>query len=320
MRRAVGLGDLSSASGLSRLLRACGPFDIVHGHSSKAGALVRLLPHGGRRTVYSPHAFATLDRVGRPFRTGLYEAAERLLMVRTDLLVATSTQEAREARRLGAPPRRIALVVNGMERPDYLPRDEARRRLGVPQSAVCVGFIGRMTSQKRPQRFVEVLAGVQGEEVAGRQVWGAMIGHGEDRAQVEGLIASKGLAARVALHQSVSAWTLMLAFDVLVMTSAYEGMPYVLLEALHAGLPVVTDDVGGVSEMVGDGENGFVSHPCTAPKLVSAKLQRLVQDETLRGRMGRASLERARRFSVEAMAEGLTDAYQATLSRARARA
>ncbi len=315
MRRAVGLGDLRSASGLSRLLRDCGPFDIVHGHSSKAGALVRLLPHGGRRTVYSPHAFATLDRVGRPFRTRLYGAAERLLMTRTDLLVATSTQEAREARRLGAHHQRIALVVNGMERPEYLPREEARRQLGVPLSAVCVGFIGRMTSQKRPQRFVEVLAGVRGQEV-----WGAMIGQGEARGQVEALIAQRGLGARVAMHQSASAWTLMLAFDVLVVTSAYEGMPYVLLEGLHAGLPLVTDDVGGVSEMVGDGENGFVSEPYAAPELVSAKLQRLVEDEALRIRMGRASLERARRFSVEAMAEGLTHAYQATLSRARASA
>ena len=315
MRRDVGLGDLRSAGGLSRLLRDCGPFDIVHGHSSKAGALVRLLPHGGRRTVYSPHAFATLDRAGRPFRSQLYGAAERVLMTRTDLLVATSAQEAREARRLGAPPARIALVVNGMERPDYLPRAEARRRLGVPDGAVCVGFIGRMTLQKRPQRFVEVLA-----RATGAEVWGVMIGQGEAQAEVEALIASHGLAGRMVLQQSASAWTFMLAFDVLLGTSAYEGMPYVLLEALHAGLPIVTDDVGGVSEMVGDGENGFVSDPCAPAELVSLKLKRLIQDAALREQMGRASLERARRFSVEAMADGLSDAYEATLSRDRARA
>jgi len=105
----------------------------------------------------------------------------------------------------------------------------------------------------------------------------------------------------------------MAAFDVFVLPSLSEAFPYVLLEALSMGLPVISTDIGGVSELVHEGRNGFVTRR-SAPEEMSEALRSLLVDADLRRRMGEASKELGRQFTLEGMAQRIVGIYRELLS------
>ncbi len=287
--------DLPALYRLRGLLRRLGPFALVHGHSSKGGALARLLAAlGGPPAVYTPHALATL-RPG-PSRP-LLVLAERALCRYTAVLVAVSPEEAAEARRLGCPPSRVRLIPNGLdlERFKPVPPREARRRLGLPAGLPVVGFLGRLSPQKDPhlllrafRRLVEVVP----------DALLALAGEGPLLPSLEGEVRRRGLASRVRFLGRVAAEVALPAFDALALTSRYEGFPYVLLEALAAGVPVVATRVGGAALALG--EAGALVAPGDAETL-ARELARLLADPSLRRARARAAKARARRFSLSRM-------------------
>ncbi len=306
MQRSVGLYDVVSLQKLRSTLNAYGRFDVVHGHSSKAGGLVRLLPARTALRVYSPHAFVTRSPELSPISRVVYEGIEKALIHRTDLFCASSTDERLEAERLGFPAAKVTFVSNGIDTPSFLTREAARQQLGIPTDAFCLGFIGRFSAQKRPLRFLDVAA----LTTPTSPMRAVLLGGGELLDQVHGRAAQPDLASRVIVHQSHSAWMFMRAFDVLLMTSAYEGMPYVLLEALYAGLPIITDPVGGVSDLVEDQANGYLLGPQAAPRDIANLVERLSCDEGLRRRMAQRSLEMSHRFTRQMNPQGIAAAYR----------
>jgi len=112
--RAVRPGDVAAAAAVRRFGRAHGPYDIVHGHASKAGALVRLVPGLGRaRLVYTPNAFVTQSPDCSAATRALYGTVERVLARRTDALIHVSPEEAAHGADLGLRPRRSAVIPSG---------------------------------------------------------------------------------------------------------------------------------------------------------------------------------------------------------------
>lgn len=95
MRRAVGPWDISAARTLQEIIDRLGPFDVIHGHSSKAGALVRLVAPRGAARVYTPHAFRTMDPSTGTLARRVYGAAESILgRFVSDAIIAVSPEEA----------------------------------------------------------------------------------------------------------------------------------------------------------------------------------------------------------------------------------
>ena len=240
MRRAVGPWDIPTARAMKRLVAQLGPFDIVHAHSSKAGALLRAVAPKGAARVYTPHAFRTMDPgLGGAGRVA-YGVVEALLArFCTDALIAVAPEEAAHARNLGISARKIHTVVNGVSPAPPVNRVEARAELGLAPDDIAVGFVGRLCEQKDPERFARA---IRIARAADPRIRGVVLGDGElaegvRRAGGDGVALFKGRDARLFLP----------AFDLFAMTSRYEGMPYVLLEALQAGLPIVSTEVGGTS-------------------------------------------------------------------------
>ena len=95
--------------------------------------------------------------------------------------------------------------------------------------------------------------------------------------------------------------------DIFLLPSKWEGMPMTIIEAMGTGLPVIVSKVGGVPDMVTDGESGLLIPP-TAETLAQA-IERLVKDEALREHLGTQARQEARRFSIEAMAQGYEALY-----------
>lgn len=317
MLRAVGPKDYASWRALNRLIRDEGPFDIIHGHSSKAGALTRLrLPGPHIPRIYTPHAFRTMDPTLSSKGRLVFGAIEGLLgRFLTDRLICVSRNEYAHALGLGIPATKLSVVVNGVGTMPSGRRTEIRGQFGIPQDALVFGFIGRLSAQKAPERLIAAFAAIAGTVPEARLL---IIGSGELESDVRRQIAAGGIADRVVIDADLPGSEALQALDVLVMTSRYEAMSYVMLEGAAAGLPLILTDVGGTSNVLDNDVNGLVvpNIDDTAPLVVAmAKLR----DAATRARLVAAARARSGRYGVDAMVDQTLDVYRQALTDRQAR-
>ena len=294
-------------------LRAClKDFDVVHTHSSKAGALGRLAAHRLEvsRIVHTFHGFPFHQFQSRLRRTA-YIKIERSMGRFTDVFLAVGPAVAAEAitRRI-APPERVRTIGVGVTKalnaPGAHDRAEARRVLGVPPGMHVVGTVGRLAFQKAPEDFVGALASLGRADVFG--VW---IGAGPLRAKTERLAGKHGLSGRMLFageRNDVDA--LLPGFDVFAMASRYEGLPCAIVEAMGAGLPVVATAVNAVPNVVIAGETGLLVPPGT-PELLGRAIGHLLDHPGEAARLGAAARSRlGAELAPDALGAVLGDAYQ----------
>ena len=263
----------------------------------------------GRRPLVvklvADEAYERERRAGR-FAGTLEEFQAERRGLRLRFLRATRTAALRRARCIVVPsaylrqiaigwgldPSRVDVVPNpAPEVPEHPTRDEARATLGIDGFAL--GVAGRLTAQKALGDTLEALARVPDVALL-------VLGDGPERAELERRAGELGLADRVRFlgagtRDDVIA--LFRAVDAALLTSAWENLPHTLLEALATGTPVIATAVGGIPEVVRDGENGLLVPPRDIAAIASA-IDRLVHDDALR-----ASLAAAAAPSVEELAE-----------------
>jgi glycosyltransferase involved in cell wall biosynthesis len=306
MPRSIGFDDISAFRKIKHYVLSNGPFDIIHGHSSKGGGYARLLrPFTSTPVLYSPHAFATLSPVSSAPGRLAYRGIELALARLTARIICTSQGEFAHARELGVAAHRLALVVNGSAPCAAPTREQVRASLGVTPDRVVVGFAGRMEDQKAPERLIEAVR-VLLPELPESTVM--MIGDGSKRAILEASLEQADLSHRVMWLGAVDARQYMPAMDIFVVPSLYEGFAYVLLEALYAGLPIVSTPVGGAHESVKPGVNGFIVPHGSIDAMIAA-IRTLVRDGPLRQRMAESSLVRATQFSIPRMVREMEALY-----------
>ena len=294
-------------------LRAClKGFDVVHTHSSKAGALGRLAAHRLEisRIVHTFHGFPFHQFQSWPRRTA-YIKIERSVGRYTDVFLAVGPAVAAEAitRRI-APPERVRTIGVGVAKalnaPGAHDRAEARRILGVPPGMRVVGTVGRLAFQKAPEDFVRALAGLGRSDVFG--VW---IGDGQLRAKTERLAEKHGLSGRMLFageRNDVDA--LLPGLDVFAMASRYEGLPCAIVEAMGAGLPVVATAVNAVPDVVIAGETGMLVPP-GMPELLGRAIGYLLDHPAEAARLGAAGRSRlGAELSPDALGAVLSEAYR----------
>ncbi|MDQ1192355.1 glycosyltransferase involved in cell wall biosynthesis [Brevundimonas vesicularis] len=240
MRRSVGPWDVVALHALNRLIARLGPFEIVHGHSAKAGALVRLAHAPGAAKIYTPHALPMMRPAS--LATIIAGAAEALLARSGDAIIAVSEEEAVVARRWGLGGHRLHVVPNGLASQPANDHLAARQALDVPDDALVIGFVGRLCAQKDPIRFAHA---VRRANAIDPRILGVMIGDGDLAPSVRtaGGDALRLLGAR-------DAGPLMAGFDLFAMTSRYEADSYAMIEAAAVGLPIVCTDVGGIGRLI----------------------------------------------------------------------
>lgn len=311
MLRAVGPQDLTSWRALARVIREEGPLDIIHGHSSKAGALTRLrLPGPHVPRIYTPHAFRTMDPTLSSKGRLVFGAIESFLgRFFTDRVICVSQNEYDHARKLGIPAGKLAVVVNGVGTMPEGRRLEIRAQLGLPQDALVFGFIGRLSAQKAPERLVAAFATIARTVPEARLL---VIGSGELEGEVRNQISAAGLVDRVVINAELPGTEALQAMDVLVMTSRYEAMSYVMLEAAAAGLPLILTDVGGTSNVLDHDINGLVVPNTDDTAALAAAMSRL-SDPVTRARLTDAARARRHSYGVDTMVDQTLDVYRQAL-------
>jgi glycosyltransferase involved in cell wall biosynthesis len=180
---------------------------------------------------------------------------------------------------------RWSVIANGVDvsRGHGLSRAELRRSLGLPEQALLAVMLGRLELRKGPLDFVRAAAQAI---AAGSAAHFLIVGDGPLRSEVEALIAELGVGSRVLLagHRN-DATALLPACDIFVQPSHYEGLSIAMLEALAAGLPMVTTRVAGVDEVLVDGDGALVCDVSDVAAL-ARNLLSMERDDALRSRFG----------------------------------
>jgi glycosyltransferase involved in cell wall biosynthesis len=203
---------------------------------------------------------------------------------------------------------RIHVVANGVEAPDSAgwDRGKLRKLAGVNQAEPIVLGAGTIFSQKGFEYLLEAAAILHRQ---GRRVHAAIAGDG-DAGSLSALAGRLGIAPSIhllGLRNDVQ--ELMSGADVFALSSIDEGLPNVVLEAMSAGTPVVAADAGGTSEIITDGENGFVVPVRDAPALAE-RIGRLVDDGDLSSRIGSEGTRTVQeRFSVPRMVDNIENIF-----------
>jgi len=298
--------DITAAWRLARLIRTRQP-DIVHAHDPHAVAMATMAL---TMVTQRPRLVAS-RRI--EFRIG-HNPLSRWKYGQVDGFIAIS--RAVESRLVadGISPERIAVVHEGVdvERIVGLPAGSLRAELQVPDGTLVVGNVGALVEQKGQHDLVEAAALVVRDVPDVRFV---ILGEGELRHALEARIAQHHLEQHVVLagfRSEVLEWTK--AFDLFVVSSHQEGMCTALVDAMAAARPSVGTRVGGVPEVIADGETGFLV-PVGDHAAMATQIVRLLKDPGLRDRMGAAALARARaRFTVDATVAGTERVYERLLA------
>jgi glycosyltransferase involved in cell wall biosynthesis len=177
--------------------------------------------------------------------------------------------------------------------------------MGVTDDAIVVGFVGRLVEQKAPEVLIEAFAATARMESRVRL---ALVGNGPLEAPMRALAARLGVADKVIWLGERDARGVLAGFDLFALSSRKEGLPYVVLEAMAAGLPVVATTSAGCEILVIPGVNGMLVPADDADGFGRALIQ-LVTNPAELLQYGAASRERVSQFTIDAMVERTLDAY-----------
>jgi glycosyltransferase involved in cell wall biosynthesis len=303
--------DLPHLAALARHLEALRP-DVVHTHSSKAGALGRLasVATGVGARVHTPHTFAFLfDAMFPAWKRELFRDVEIALAGHTQRTIAVSKTEAETIRRSGVvASERIRVIENGPDPSPWLAaRAIPRAELGVPEGVPLAAVVGLLNLAKGQDLAVEALAhpGLERLHLL-------VAGDGELRDELESLATRLGVASRVRfLGHRWDTPGLVAACDFTLLPSRWEAMPYVVLEAMASSRPVVATPVDGARDVVLPLRTGFLAASIDAAAIADACRALLALSPADRRAMGERGRERVlANWTADRMVDGLLEVYR----------
>ncbi|MDP8208855.1 MAG: glycosyltransferase [Candidatus Electryonea clarkiae] len=277
--------DLAGLFSLAKYIKNVQP-QIIHLHSAKSGAIGRVaakLARSKAKVIYTPHGHV-FSGYGGSLSNKVFTIIEKYLVKWTDAIVGLTLDEIRIFQEVGAGHQHLFCVIpSGVELHKYYQeensRAEARKKLGLADDTLVVGFIGRFDEVKGPDRFIEVAKIVSNTLTNVRFV---IAGDGEMRAELEKRAVELGISDAILwLGWQPDTPALYPAFDVLALTSRNEGQGRVLVEAMAAEIPQVAMDSGGVAEVIVNEKTGYVMPNGDIDSTANAIID-LLNDEELR--------------------------------------
>jgi glycosyltransferase involved in cell wall biosynthesis len=288
--------------GLERALADAAPDVIVFHNSTLAWPALRAARAHGARSVFVVHALIS-DRLasgGSPYgaaTTALYRAANRAALRGSDTVVCVSGHMARIARDDGVPESRLRVAPNPVDTGFFAPAGRERD--------IDVLFVGRLSHEKG----VDVLLRALVELPRGQRV--VIAGDGPLRRELESQAAGSGADVEFTGWVDRDALRALYARAALqVVPSRSEPQGVVVLEALASGTPVIGSDVGGIAEMVSDGENGWLVEP-GRPDLLGGRMRAALADRERLEPMRTHARDSVARFARERFPDVLADTYLA---------
>jgi glycosyltransferase involved in cell wall biosynthesis len=301
MSRQLGPRDIAATRHVSQRAEVV-MADVIHGHGAKGGAYARLARGSGIR-VYTPHGGSLHYRWNTTVGF-LYLSLERVLLRRTDLFLFESAfgRDAFQVK-IGEPKALVRVVHNGVSASEFEPAK-------VGPQATDLLFVGEQRMLKGVDVLIEAIALLAR---GGTNASLTIVGEGPDRATFEAAVRSHGLEGFVRFVGAKPARAAFALGRTLVVPSRAESLPYIVLEAAAAGVPLLVTNVGGIPEIFGPDADGLL--PPADPGALARAIGAALKDRTAGHAAALALQARVRTaFSVDTMTDGVIAAYRAALA------
>lgn len=264
--------------------------DIVHLHSSKAGLLGRIV-FPKEKIVYTVHGFDSIRIAHRKFLP-----LERALQKRCSAIIGVSDYDKSNLIAEGIT-NNVGVVYNGIQKPKDLGLQDPFKSLGTKPRVLC---IARLSPQKNHMLFLQVAKLLPDINF----IW---VGNLEEpNFQIPDNVYFKG--------NIPNAGSYIKYVDILILPSNYEGLPMVIIEAMAMSKPVIASNVGGISEIVRNGENGYVLS--NKADLFAEKIKQLLEDKNLYSSFCKASFQSFQsRLTVDSMVDGYLKVYNKLINK-----
>jgi glycosyltransferase involved in cell wall biosynthesis len=321
VRRISPINDVRGLVALFRHIRKMEPH-IVHTHTSKAGILGRLAAWMARVpiVIHTPHGHVFYGHFGRSL-SRMFLQMEKLLGRITHHQIALTPEEGKDYLNLGvAKSNNISVIHSGVDlncfKRSKTKSNPRRNELGIPPDSLVVGYVGWLIPIKGVTYLVNAMAEVVQRHPNSLLV---LVGKGDEKGEEEIKLSKQVENLGIADNVRFLGWRpdvneIMGCFDIFVLPSLNEGMGRVLVEAMSAGLPIVASRVGGIPDLLKDGENGLLVPPANAGALEQA-ISDLLSDKDRRKRMGETGKKMCRPYSIEAMVDKIDNLYSRLLAR-----
>ncbi len=243
--------DMEAYRFINRKVKEISP-DIVHCHSSKAGVIGRVAAKRNniKKIFYTPHAYSFLAPEFSRNKKRLFIMIEHLLSkYATTKTFCVSNGEKEQAMNYGLDvDDKISVIYNGLPEIKLPDKEDMKKNLGVPSDSIVIGNNARLSEQKNPMLFMKIAKNKIEEDSSYHFVW---VGDGPLRSKVESFIQENDLEDNIHLLGNRSDCEhIVIGYDVFLITSLYEGLPYAPIEAIRAGVPILATKVIGNVEVV----------------------------------------------------------------------
>lgn len=325
VRRISPLNDLKSFLKLFSIIKN-GEYHIVHTHTSKAGILGRWaawLCRFGKLTktpviIHTPHGHVFYGYYNR-LTTQIFKTIERTTALITDRIITLTDSEKQEHVDFRiAPSEKFITIHSGVETKRFFevtPENAKRIRdeLNIPQDCILIGTVGRLVKVKGHKYFIQAAHKILKSHQLYKGVKFIIVGDGpliDDLKREANSLDISNAVIFTGWRNDVPA--IMSAFDIFVLTSLNEGMGKVLVEAMLLRKPIIGSRVGGIPDLIRDGENGILTSPASPDELSEAIID-LIKSEEKRGKMGEKGRLIGESYSARAMVEKIEKLYKEEL-------
>lgn len=300
MHREIGIRDIIAMIKLRKIIKRYNP-DIVYAHSSKAGAITRIANIGLKnKCIYNPHGWAFNMRCSNKKRR-LYANIEKLAAHFCEKIICISPYEKESALVLGiCKEDKLQVILNGIdiERYELHPHVPfSREYLGIPENAVIIGMVGRLSYQKAPDVFIKVAAKIKKDIPNSYFI---IVGSGELESQIISYAKENNLLENLIITGWVNnPMKYVELFDVAILISRWEGFGLVLPEYMIARKPIIASRVDAIPDIIIDHKNGILVEPDDVEGTYQA-VNELLKNTRLRNRLiSEAYIDVHVRFNVK---------------------
>jgi glycosyltransferase involved in cell wall biosynthesis len=298
--------------------------DVIHLNSSKAGGIgaiaafifKTLHPIGytvSPKVIFTVHGWPFKENRPLPSRALIFFLSW-LSSLFHDRIILINTADLKSAEKF-VPPKKRVLIFNGVEEISFFSRQEARTFFSkkiwanIAENDLLIGTVAELTKNKGLHYLIDAIPWIK-DRIPDKKYRILILGEGEERQNLQSKIRRYGLEKTIFLVGFIpDAKCYLKGLDLFVLPSLKEGLPYTIIEAMQAGLPLIATEVGGIPDIIEHGKDGCIIKPKNSKELAE-KLTEFMERPELYRKYAEKAFNKSKKFSLQTMIEKTITIYE----------